>query len=305
MPDVDREQVLAYRLAAQQLDRVDAPPSKLAVLDLGVQDTPYGSARQALAARTTASLDDESLALVWATRGAPHLHRRADLVTLAAAIWPLSDADAISRITSTQIKQGAKLGLEAFTLTAEAMHEVVTEPLSKGAVSAAVSARIPESLTYWCRSCKAQHLSGALFQQVGLAGGLLLEPGAARTTLAPIDGWPGVPSAAAGTGALVTTYLRLLGPATLAEAAKFVGTTQGELKPVWPEGLVEVRVDGRSAWLPEDQVDLLGAPPPRLVRLLPPSDPYLQARDRELIVPDKDPPGRAVADPRQPRRTAR
>lgn len=39
--EVDRPQVMAYRVAVQGLDRESAEP---AVLDLGVQDTPYGLA---------------------------------------------------------------------------------------------------------------------------------------------------------------------------------------------------------------------------------------------------------------------
>jgi hypothetical protein len=286
--DVDRRQVLAYRVTAHQLDRGHHQPSQLAVLDLGVQDTPYGSARLALAGRTSASLDDGSLTLVWSTRGAPHLHRRADLPRLARALWPFSDADATARISTTAIKEGARLGVAAFTAAAEAMRAVVTTPMPKGAVSAAVSARIPRSLTYWCRGCQAQHISGALFQQAGLPGGVGLDLCGSATALIPIDVWTGIPQAAEGTGSLVADYLRLLGPATPAEAAKFLGTTQTELRQVWPDGLAEVRVDGRRAWLPEDQVDALRtASPPRLIRLLPPSDPFLQARDRSLLVPDK------------------
>lgn len=286
--DVDRGQVLAYRVAAHQLDRGDHEPSRLAVLDLGVQDTPYGSARLALAGRTSASLDDASLTLVWSTRGAPHLHRRADLPRLACALWPFSDADATARISTTAIKEGARLGVAAFTAAADAMRAVVTESMSKGEVSAAVSVRVPGSLTYCCRGCQARHISGALFQQVGLPGGVRLDLSGSTTRLVPIDDLPGVPQAAEGTSCFVADYLRLLGPATPAEVAKFLGTTQTELRKVWPEGLAEVRVDGRRGWLPQDRVDaLLGAPPPRLVRLLPPSDPFLQARDRHLLVPDK------------------
>jgi hypothetical protein len=289
--DLDRRQVLAYRVAAHELDRAVVPPRELAVLDLGVQDTPYGSARLALAARTAAPLDDASLAalaLVWSIRGAPHLHRWADLTRLAAALWPLSDADATARIASSSIKEGARLGLSAFAATAQALRAIVTAPLSKGEVSAAVSARVPESLTYWCRSCTSRHISNGLFQQAGLPGGVRLEPGSSPTTLAPIDGWPAVPAVAVDTESLVRTYLRLLGPATLGEVAKFLGTTQTELRRVWPEDVMEVRVDGRRAWLPEDAVDALrAAPAPRLVRLLPPSDPLLQGRDRALLVPDK------------------
>ena len=134
-PAVDREQVLAYRVAAQQLDRPGVRrAADLAVLALGVQDTPYGSARLALAARGAADPDDDRLELVWSMRGAPHLHRRAELPTLAAALWPLSDADAARRIRG-QIRAGARLGLAAFRATAEAFQAVVTTERERGEVS--------------------------------------------------------------------------------------------------------------------------------------------------------------------------
>jgi hypothetical protein len=286
--DVDRTRVLAYRVAAQQLDRTGRRPGELAVLDLGVQDTPYGSARLALAARTDAAPDDDTLELVWSTRGAPHLHRRADLPALAAALWPLDDADATTRIATTSIREGARLGLAAFTAAAEAMRAVVTARMPKGEVSTEVSARVPEALTYHCQACRARHISGALFQQVGLAAGVRVEPTGSSTFLAPIGGWPGVPAAAAGTDTLIAAYLRMLGPASPGDAARFVGTTRTALGAAWPSGLTEVRVDGRRAWLPDDRVGALrSAPRPEQVRLLPPSDPFLQARDRDLIVPDR------------------
>jgi hypothetical protein len=287
--DVDRKQVIAYRVAAHELDRSVRDPLALAVLDLGVQDTPAGSARLALAARTESPAPGDDTAMVWSVRGAPHLHRRADLPRLAAALWPLSDADATARLPYTPIKEGARLGLAAFTAAAQAMHEVVRAPMAKGDVSTAVSARVPASLTYWCEPCGAQHISGGLFQQVGLPAGVQVLPTGPGTTLAPLDGWPGVPTEAAGTPAVVAAYLRLLGPATRAEVAKFLGTSPTHAQRAWPDDLVEVRVAGRTGWLPADRVAALrSAPPPRLVRLLPGSDPLLQARDRDLLVPDKD-----------------
>lgn len=286
--EVDRGQVMAYRAWAHQLHRVAASPAQLAVLDLGVQESTPGSARIALAARTTAALDDDTLVPVWATRGAPHLHRRADLPGLAAALWPTGDADATARIASDHIREGARLGVAAFTATAEAFHAVVTRPMPKGEVSAGVSALVPASLTYDCRPCRARHVSGAVFQQAALAGGVRLAQRGAGAALAPLDGWPGRPAAAVGTDRLIRHYLRLLGPATPADAARYLGTAAAHIAAVWPDGLVVVRVDGRRAWLPEEDVPALrAAPRPEYVRLLPPLDPLLQARDRDVLLPDR------------------
>lgn len=286
-PEVGRERVLAYRAVAQELDRPARRPADLAVTELGVQDTPHGSARLALAARGVTAFDDDRLELVWSMRGAPHLHRRAGLPALAAAIWPLSDADATRRIAG-QIREGAKLGLAAFEAAARAFAEVVTAPTTRGEASRAVSDRVPAELTYDCGPCGARHVSGSLFQQAGLAGGVRLEVSGRATTLAPLPGWPGPPARAAGTTALVLTCLRLLGPATPADIAGFLGTTATALRPVWPEGLAEVRVEGRRAWLPPERLDALrGARRLPGVRLLPPGDPFLQARDRDVLVPDR------------------
>lgn len=258
--DADRTRVLAYRIATQQLDhRVAVRPADLAVLDLGAQDTPYGSARPALAARTSAPLDDDTLVLVWSTRGAPHLHRRADLIRFAAALWPLNPADAAKRITSGQVKQAAPLGMAAFEVTADAFREVVTGTMTKGAVSTAVSARVPATVTYACRSCQATHINGGLFQQAGLAGGVRLDLAGATTRLTPIDGWPGRPPAAAGTDELLRAYLRLLGPASPAEVATFLGTTVSEVRRAWPADLAEVRVAGRIRAEIEAEAQLLAA----------------------------------------------
>ncbi|MFB6892913.1 DNA glycosylase AlkZ-like family protein [Kitasatospora sp. NPDC056327] len=280
--EVDREQVLAHRVAAHGFDRSSADPD---VLVLGAQDTPSGSARLALAAR---GASPDGLETVWSFRGAPHLHRRAGLPALAAALWPLDDADATGRISTAVIKEGAKLGLAAFTATAGAIRSAVTAPTAKGEVSTLVSAAVPAALTYWCASCGAQHISGLLLQQAGLAGGVAIGTEGGRTVLSPLDPRFPVPSEAAGTGELVRAYLTFHGPATPAEAAKFLGTRPAAVKKVWPGDLVEVRVDGAPAWLPAERVDgLLAAVPGEDVRLLPPGDPFLQGRDRGLLVPDK------------------
>ncbi|MFE9396314.1 DNA glycosylase AlkZ-like family protein [Streptomyces flavidovirens] len=280
--EVSREQVLAYRVAAHGFDRSSPAPG---VLVMGAQDTPTGSARQALAARGASS---DALELVWSFRGAPHLHRRADLPALAAALWPVDDADATARINTAVIKEGAGLGVEAFRVTAEAFREVVTAPMAKGEVSTAVSASVPESLTYWCVPCGAQHISGLLFQQAGIFGGIGVRPEGGKTVLAPLRERFPVPVTASGTTELVRAYLRFLGPATPVEVAKYLGTKPTVVKNVWPDDLAEVRLEGKKAWLPASDLDaLLSAKSQGLVRLLPPGDPFLQARDRGLVVPDR------------------
>jgi hypothetical protein len=269
-------------------ERGTARPGALAVLDLGVQEYTPGSLRVALAARTDGALDDDRLIVVWAARGAPHLHRQIDLSVLMRALWPVSDVDAAARMKSSQVPAGGKLGIAAFTATAEAFRAVVTDSMPRGVVSAEVSARVPEELTYECRACKARHISGNVWQQSGLAGAVEVEARGKDAMLGPIPWLPAPPVRNAGIAELIRTYLRLLGPATPTEVAKYLGSTTTEIKKVWPDGLAEVSVDGRRTWIPPGAVDALraaGAVPG--VRLLPPMDALVQARDRDLLLPDK------------------
>ena len=290
MISVDRARVMSYRVAALGLaERVSARPGDLPVLDLGVQEYTPGSVQVALAARTSADPADDRLLTVWAARGAPHLHRRADLPALVRQLWPVSDADAAARIKSGQIPDGMRLGVEAFRVTAAAFREVVREPMPRGEVSTEVSRRVPASLTYDCRSCRARHIAGNVWQHSGLAGGVEVQSRGRDAMLGPIDDAPPQPTGNEGIGDLIAAYLRLLGPATPLEVGKYLGSSTAEMTRVWPAGvLAEVAVDGRTAWLPEDAVDALrSAERPSGVRFLPPMDPLLQARDRDLLVPDR------------------
>jgi hypothetical protein len=289
MTQVDRAQVMAYRVRALGLaERGKDRPADLDVLDLGVQEYTPDSMQVALAARTSANLADDRLIMVWAARGAPHLHRRKDLKRLMAALWPFSDADAAARIKSGQIPEAGKLGIAAFTKTAKAFREVVTTSMARGEVSKQVSARVPKVLTYDCRSCQATHIAGNVWQHSGLAGAVEVEARGKEATLGPIKNLPGPPTRNDGIDDLIRTYLRLLGPATPSEVAKYFGSAPAEMKKVWPDDLTEVSVDGRKTWLPAKSVAALESAEPVVgVRLVPPMDALLQARDRDLLVPDK------------------
>jgi hypothetical protein len=287
--ELTRAQVISYRVATQGLLRDTASVDDLTVLDIGVQDS-AGSAALALDARMPSSPDGTSLGLAWTLRGAPHLHRRPDLDWLAAALWPLSDADALARLdASASMRKAGIGGLPGFVAAVEAMRRVVRAPTGKGAASTAVTAATPPALHRYCRGCRATHIFEGLFRLASLPAGLELEPGTAPPVLVPRAGAPRTagpdPDA---TRRLIRSYLTLLGPAIPADVAAYLDARRADLMKLWPDGLEQVSVDGRTAWLPSEAVAAAKrARPSRLTRLLGPFDPYLQARDRDLIVPDR------------------
>lgn len=287
--ELTRAQVINYRVAAQGMLRQQTSVDDLSVLDIGVQDS-AGSAALALDARVPAPPDATSLALAWTLRGAPHLHRRPDLDWLASALWPLSDADAMTRLdASASMRKAGIGGLTGFVAAVEAMRRVVRAPIGKGAASTAVTAATGPALHRYCRGCQATHIFEGLFRLATLPAGVELEPGTAPPVLVPRDGAPRTagpdPDALQR---LIRGYLTLLGPATPAEVAGYLDARRADLTTLWPDDLDEVSAAGRTAWLPSDAVAAAKrARPPRLTRLLGPFDPYLQARDRDLIVPDR------------------
>lgn len=297
VPDVARAQVLAHRAVAHQLDRPGGvAATDLAVVALGVQDTPAGSAAQSLAARLPAddvhdvdTADGRRWATVWGVRGAPHVHKKGDLRALVAALWPVDADDAAARLagTGTYFRKHGVDSLDVIRRTAAAYEEVVTDEIPKGEASAALTERVPDEAVSWCRGCQAHHLSDQLMRVAALPGGARLVPGE-RATLAPIPRWPGIPAERSGLGAMIRTYLALNGPSARGDVAAYFGTTQTALAGAWPDDLEDVTVDGRRAVaVPEVLDGLADVEAPRLTRLLPRGDPWLLARDRDVVVPDR------------------
>ncbi|MGZ4757997.1 MAG: winged helix DNA-binding domain-containing protein [Acidimicrobiales bacterium] len=313
---IDRGRALAYRLGALDLAGPAAAAGRaavglldLGVLDLGVQDTPPGSARLSLATRLGADLDPfahDGIAMAWSTRGSPHVHRAPDLPAFADALWPLSDRDATARLGSggKALASTDLAPLDGFAIAVAAMAEVITRPMTKPEASAAVTAHLPDELSGFCEPCGSVHVYEMLFRCAALPAGVGIVPGRRPLTLAPVAGWLGSAPDPAATIDLLTTYLALLGPGTAADAAAFVGTTAAEARRIWttrsnsstsgglPAGLVEVVVDGRPGWFPDDLVDeLTEADPARVgdaVQLIAPGDALLKGGDREVLVPDAD-----------------
>lgn len=177
-PSVSRTQVLAYRVTAQQLHRLDQGLTGLAILDLGVQDTGTDGVGWALANRGVridlAHEWSDDLALAWTLRGAPHAYRRADLAQIAAATWPSSDADARKRIVDagTPMRRAGVGELEGLERVVQHLAAIVGAPLVKGEVSTALTARAEPWLLRQCRPCNATHCYEQPFRLAALPAGL-------------------------------------------------------------------------------------------------------------------------------------
>ena len=193
--------------------------------------------------------------------------------------------------------------------------------MTKSDLSTALRERLPDRLLPWCRGCKVHHVHDQVLRTAALFGGFVfgededdIRPpartaggGARAATLVRTDRWlgrdtePGAPAwprpraarAATRRGTLLRRYLACYGPADAAMFASWLGVSTadgarrfaeaddaGELAPVAITG-------GRStAWLHIDDVERFRSTKPtdaRGVRLIPPSDPYLQQRDREVV----------------------
>lgn len=301
-----RGQVLRRRVRAQQLDRAPgtaAGPHDVAVLSLGVQDTGPDGSLWALVVRgveATADRWPDDLALAWTLRGAPHAYRRQDLPAVQRAVRPCSDADAAKRImnAATPLRSAGITPVDALEHVARTMRDVVTDPLDKGSLSTRMTAELPEPYLRWCAPCGATHMYEMPFRLAALHAGLELEPG----TSPPVVGRsPGFPSAQIGVVAraeddddgpfdLVRLVLHLLGPLTPRQVAAFLDAPVKDVTARWPDDVVPVAIeDVGTADLLEEDVPALettdrGSPP--VVRLVGPYDLYLQARDRDLLVPD-------------------
>jgi hypothetical protein len=69
--------------------------------------------------------------------------------------------------------------------------------------------------------------------------------------------------------------------------AGYLDAPVGDVTARWPDDAVEVTVEGERRWSLAADVEGLTAGPAGTTRLLGPFDPYLQTRDRSLLVPDR------------------
>jgi hypothetical protein len=299
--ELDRRQVLEHRIAAQQLDRPSDARRALTdaeIFDLGVQDTGRDGASWALVNRgvplshPTDLERADDVGLVWTLRASPHYYRREDLPDVLVATSPWSEADAVKRMVGAgkPLKAAGVSTLDGLAEVAEAMRAVVDRPRSKGEVSSQLTANLPDHHLRECVPCQAVHPWEVPFRSSALYAGLELEPGTSPPVLRRIPGWPRrTPGPAPDPGAAperlqpIRRYLELQGPATANDVAGFLDAPVTVIKKQWPSDAISIKVAGQERWL----IGEPKAPVASVVRLLGPYDLLLQARDRDLLVPDK------------------
>ncbi len=290
--DITREQVLRFRVHAQQLDRAQSAESSTAanVLDLGVQDSGPDGARWALEVRGF-SPDPAELFTAWTVRGAPHVYRRAQAAKVAAAVAPLSEADAAKRVfdASKPLKEAGIPVLDALDRVADEMRAVVTRPTVKGDLSGALNDRLPQPFLRHCRPCDAIHVYEQPFRLSALRAGLELRPGTSPPVIERIPGWRGTAKQVDPSLDPIRNLLRLHGPATPQQVATYLDAPAKDVRSHWPEDVETVTVGGQSRAVLVDDLDALRSPADvsTTVRLLGPFDLFLQGRDRELLVAEE------------------
>ncbi len=284
---VTRDDVLRFRVRAQELHQTGSRDDA-AILDLGVQDTGPDGAAWALTIRG-ASVPAEDLVYAWTLRGAPHAYRRTNAAAVAAAVAPLSEADAAKRVfdASKPLKDAGIPVVDALGVIAGEMRDIVRTPTVKGEMSRELAERLPAPYLRWCRVCEATHSYEQTFRLSALPAGPELEPGTSPPVLHRIRGWRGAAKKVPGQLDPIRGVLRFLGPTTPKQVAGYVDSTVKEIKAHWPEDVVPVEVDGERLEILADDADALaGAEPVDGVRLLGPFDLFLQGRDRERVLPD-------------------
>lgn len=307
--EITRDHVLAFRLRRQHLDRrLGGASLAAAVAACGIRNTPPGSAQTALAARVyglsaetvPAALADKSLVEVLGPRLTPTLVLPPDVPVFTVGAMPADDASLEDVVGEIPTKALAADGIslpEAVRQVSDAAREVLAGgPLTRGGLSAALTRRLPDSMSAWCQRCGSRHVWESLFRIPGGTGVFCFAPRSGReVSFVRMEDWLGSPApdpedADAARLDLVRRFLSCHGPATPGDFAGWTNTGPGEARRRWADlkdELDEVTWDGRAgSVLAEDVPRLRRLAPPDGVRLLPPGDPYLLSRDRSTLVPD-------------------
>ena len=296
MTDVGREQALAFRLASHNLHRRLPPGSaEQAAGVIGLQDFPPGLAPVALAARVEDSRpeDIDELVIVHAFRGASIAVSRADLAVFTIALDPPDEAAARAQVGSAtdSLDEAGVSALDALDRVSSAVADALSAgPLERDDFHQALRERLPAELLWWCRGCESHHVHPLLWRATGIKGVLAVAERRGRVTVfgAP----PEAPAVADPAAELMRRFLHAYGPATRTDLAGWAGIAPSHARALLArveDEVEEVDFGGRRALILAADADRLADPPAAAgVRLLPPYDPYLDQRDRDTLLPDRE-----------------
>ncbi|MDW5596741.1 crosslink repair DNA glycosylase YcaQ family protein [Conexibacter stalactiti] len=307
--DLSPAQVLAFRLTAQGFGADDAEPLA-ALASWSVQDSPAGTAALALAARGArfepgaldlALHEQRTAVALYNPRTATAIVPAAEVAAYTSALLP-REQESLRFVLGRAIPpagegigpaDAVEAALPAFAAALDGRQ------LSRDDLHAALRERLPSDLLPWCDGCQSHHARRGLLVVAGLHGLLCIAGRAGRQPLfARTDQWIGPQAAPAvdpdvAAAELVRRHLSWCGPSTPRLFTQWAGIAPAQASAAWAlvaDELVEVSVDGGRAWLLTD--DARGAScagadgSAREALLLPPGDPLLLARDRELLLPD-------------------
>lgn len=310
MPRVTSDQVVAFRMAAHNLgNRLPDGWLAEATTLAPMQDTaPPAGAGLSLAARVDdlvpAELEralfvNRTLVRMHSLRGVPHLVARSDGVVFGPGAVGADEESLRDQLL------GDWLAIEASQWTAREALAVVagvfTATLADGEartadeLCATLRRHIPPPLEPWCGTCRAHHVPHQLFRLAGTAGAFCYgRPVRGEPGVVSLDGWLGGPLGGGVDSArveLARRFLAAYGPATPEHLAGWAGIGLVDARERFGRltlETMEVELDGRTAWVREEDVAALATPPPPAgVRLLPAEDPFLAQRDRSTLLPDR------------------
>jgi hypothetical protein len=191
---------------------------------------------------------------------------------------------------STTFRRGGLGVLDALATVAATMRRIVARPMVKGEVSRRLADELGEPFTRFCRPCNAVHLYEQTFRLAALQAGLVLQPGTSPPVLERVPGWAApayrhLAGEASPRFDVIRTHLRFFGPTTTGDIAGFLDAAARDVREHWPADVEPVRVDGTERFVLAGE-DLTVADAGGVLRLLGPYDPFLQLRDRGLLVAD-------------------
>jgi len=308
---VDREQILAFRLSRHHLDRrLPAGSLMAAVAASGTQETSLRTASLALHARVadvtlsdidrTLKLDKTSL-MIWAMRGAPYIVPTREAAIFTTGAQPVGE-DSLRTFFGGWATSLSEAGLSLSELVAQAAETAANvlagRQLPVDDLRNEIAERMPQIRGLSRPSGAHADLPEPLFRALGQRGAVCIADSRRMTdaVLARTDEWLGEPLASLDSeparAELLRRYLRCYGPSTPQAFAEWTLRSLADVRSVFrtiEAELVQVSADESPAWLLAADTNALTAPvEPTGARLLPAHDPYLQQRDRERLLPDRE-----------------